>query len=57
MWTLKWVVLIFAVGFILYRSSSVRMALITGALLGGLWATGEWGDVVHNLDGLFDLVT
>jgi len=55
--TLTWVLAIFVLGYALHRSSSVRIALAAGMLLGALWATGTWGDVVHTLDGVFDSFT
>lgn len=55
--TLTWVLAIFVVGYALHRSSSVRVALGAGLILGGLAATGYWGDVVHTLDGVFSSFT
>lgn len=51
--TLTWVVALFTLGFALQRSSSVRIALVAGLMLGVLWATGWWGELVHTLDGVF----
>lgn len=55
--TLTWVVMIFVFAYALHRSASVRLALGAGMLLGALWATGYWGELVHTLDGVFNSFT
>ena len=51
--TLTSVLLIFVTGFIIFRGSSVRVALGAGVLLGALLADGWLEPVVHTLDGVF----
>lgn len=55
--TLTWVLAIFVVGYALHRSTSVRIALGAGLVLGALLATGYWGQVVHTLAGVFNSFT
>jgi hypothetical protein len=49
--------LVFLGGFLLHRHVSVRIAAVTGLVLGVLLAGGWWGTVVHTLDGVFRSLT
>lgn len=55
--TLTWVLAIFCGAFLLFRDTSVRVALTAGAALGALLAAGWLGPVVHTLDRAFGSLT
>jgi predicted RND superfamily exporter protein len=48
---------VFALGFIIHRDRSVRVAAIVCLLLGVLAANGWLGQVGHTLDGVFSSIT
>lgn len=55
--TLTWVILIFALGLLLFRDTSLRVAMAVGLVLGSLLAGGWLGAVGHTLDRAFNSLT